>query len=197
MIGRLRGKVTTEEPLGSVTLDVGGVGYELVIPLGVLGRAPASADGEVTLSVHTHVRQDVLELFGFASELERRVFRLLIGVPNIGPRTAIAVLSTLRVAELSHAVGENDVARLTRIPGIGRKTAERLVLELKGKLPAPAEQARDALRHDEERLVGALTNMGYRAAEAAAAVKGVADRLGTAPLSDVLREALGRLAPRG
>jgi len=197
VIGRLRGRVTNEEPLGSVTLDVGGVGYDLVIPLGALGRAPATEDGEITLSVHTLVRQDVLELFGFASELERRVFRLLIGVPNVGPRTAIAVLSALAVTDLSRAVQENDVARLTKVPGIGKKTAERLVLELKGKFPVPTDETRGVPRRDEDRLVGALTNMGYRAAEAEAAVKAVSDRLGTAPLSDVLREALGRLAPRG
>src|SRR5262245_44750271 len=130
MIGRLRGRVLGDDAFGTVLIDVGGVGYDVTVPAGTLGRAVRSAGDQVELFIHTHVREDALDLFGFASEDDRRVFRLLIGLPNVGPKTALGVLSALPVAELSRAVGASDVARLTKVPGIGKKTAERLVLEL-------------------------------------------------------------------
>ena len=199
MIGRLNGKVVSEEADGTVVLDVNGVGYDLTTPLGTLGRAHRDpADGRTVLLVHTHVREDALELFGFASELERRVFRLLIGVPNVGPKIALGTLSALPPEELAQAVHAGDVARLSRVPGIGKKTAERLILELKGKLSQP-ETARP-LRTDPTqggdtaaRLAGALTNMGYRAAEADRAVKALGDRVASEPLGQLLREALAWL----
>src|SRR3954469_3103896 len=135
MLGFLRGRVISEEPSG-VILDVGGVGYELTVPVGSLGRAPREANGDVELWVHTHVREDALDLFGFASELERRVFRLLVSVPNVGPKTAVGVLGALPIAELSRAISSRDLGRLGKVPGIGKKTAERLVVELVDKLPA-------------------------------------------------------------
>jgi holliday junction DNA helicase RuvA len=197
MIGRLCGRVVVEAPDGAVVLDVGGVGYELTTPLGAIGRA--AADGElITLFVHTHVRQDAIDLFGFASEVERRVFRLLITVPNVGPKTAMNVLSALPPPELSRAVHENDLPRLNKIPGIGKKTAERIVLELKEKLTLVEDQPRAAGRRvrpdDAGRLLGALTNMGYRPAEAERAVRALGDRVGSEPLSDLLRRALAHLA---
>lgn len=199
MIARLTGKVVFDDPAGALVVDVHGVGYELMTPVGTRGRAQASADS-VTLFVHTHVREDVLELFGFASELERRVFRQLIEVPNVGPRTALNVLSALPSEELAEAVHQGDVARLCRLPGIGKKTAERLVLELKEKLPKLTERSQRAeaaspARDDAQRLVGALTNMGYRAAEAERAVKSLASRVGKEPVADLLREALASLTP--
>lgn len=198
MIGRLCGKLAVELLDGRIVIDVGGVGYELTVPLGVTGRA--ERDGErVVVFVHTHVREDALDLFGFASESERAVFRLLIGVPNVGPRTAVNVLSALPAPELAAAVQDGDVGRLTKVPGIGKKTAERLVMELKEKLPR-AERAPGAggksggPRDNGARLTVALTNMGYRPAEAERAIKGLGDRVASAPLPDLLREALAILS---
>ncbi|MET0410635.1 MAG: Holliday junction branch migration protein RuvA, partial [Polyangiaceae bacterium] len=165
MIGRLVGTVVASIET-SVTLDVSGVGYELNVPLGSLGHTTPGRDGRIVLFVHTHVREDVLELFGFASEVERSVFRLLIGVPNVGPRTALGVLSALPAAELAQAVEEKDLARLTSISGVGKKTAERLVLELRGKLTQVsglgAANAPRKTNDDASRLLSALTNMGFR-----------------------------------
>jgi len=200
LIGRLVGSVALEEPTGALLLDVGGVGYEVMTPVGTLGRAERDDAGRVTLFVHTHVREDALDLFGFAAESDRRVFRLLIEVPNVGPRTALGVLSALPVEELSRSVDQGDVARLTKVPGIGKKTAERLVLELKEKLPKLGlAQASPATRpsggDDARKLLTALTNMGYRAAEAERAVKSLGEQVGREPLPVLLREALARLTP--
>jgi Holliday junction DNA helicase RuvA len=201
MIGWIRGVIVAEEPT-VLTVDVQGVGYEVASPVGTLARAQ-KPDGAVELWVHTVLRTDALELFGFASELERRVFRTLIGVPNVGPKTALGVISALPVAELIQAIEQKDLARLTRVPGIGKKTAERLVLELRGKLPtdevhalqtsaaAPLPRPSDA----KSRLVTALTNMGYRSAEAERAVETLGPRVGNEPLSTLLREALALLTP--
>lgn len=200
MIGRLSGKVLVDEPGSPLVIDVNGVGYELMVPLGTIGRSTTLPDGNVVVFVHTHVREDALELFGFASELERRVFRLLISVPNVGPKTALGLLSALPIPELARAVHEQNVSRLTKVPGIGKKTAERLVLELKEKLPQVEERvapgAAAATKPDDaKRLLGALTSMGYRAAEAERAVSALADRVGQVPMSTLLREALARLTP--
>jgi holliday junction DNA helicase RuvA len=196
MIGWLRGRVLSEEPTGALVLDVGGVGYEVNAPLGAAGRA-RGADGVIELFVHTHVREDALDLFGFPTENERHTFRLLLGIPNVGPKTAIGVLSALSVTELARAVGAGDLVRLGKVPGIGKKTAERLVLELKDKLqgvgselaPTPGAPASDA----KQRLLSALTNMGYRAAEAERAVTGLGSKVEAAPLGELLKEALALL----
>jgi Holliday junction DNA helicase RuvA len=170
-----------------------------------LGRATGS-DGVAEFWVHTVVRADALELFGFASERERRLFRLLIGVPNVGPRTALGVMSALSSEDLARAIRASDTARLTKVPGVGKKTAERLVLELKDKLsaadldgvppndrpetPPSADRPSDA----RTRLMSALTNMGYRPGEAERAVQALGPRVGTEPLGDLLREALAQLS---
>jgi holliday junction DNA helicase RuvA len=200
VIGRLRGRVAGDEVSGPVVIDVGGVGYEVITPAGTLGRARKPGGDEVELVIHTHVREDALELFGFANEGERRIFRLLIGVPNVGPKTALGVLSALPAAELSRAVRAGDVVRLTKVPGIGKKTAERLVLELKEKLAmdglvepsgaTPSQPAGDAAA----RLTSALTNMGYRASEAEKAVASLGPRVDSSPLGELLREALAILS---
>jgi holliday junction DNA helicase RuvA len=199
MIGRLRGRVVADEPGGSVVVDVGGVGYELAAPVGTVARAERDEQGLALLYVHTHVREEALDLFGFATAADRKAFRLLIGVPNVGPKTALGLLSVLPIAELALAVDAGDVARLTRVPGIGKKTAERLVLELKQKLtelgpPGVAARA-PAGGDDARRLMAALTNMGYRPSEAERALKSLAERVGREPISDLLREALARLTP--
>jgi Holliday junction DNA helicase RuvA len=197
MIGWLRGRVLAEEPSGALLIDVNGIGYEVHAPLGALGRARGS-EGLVELFVHTHVREDALDLFGFATDIERRTFRLLLGIPNVGPKTALGVLSALSVSELGRAIGAGDLRRLSKVPGIGKKTAERLVLELKDKLPVvgsdePPLVSGTPTSDAKERLLSALTNMGYRAAEAERAVAGLGSKVEDAPIGDLLKEALALL----
>lgn len=204
MIGRLTGKVTEEDD-GGIVVDVNGVGYEVVVPLGTIGRSKPDAEGRITLFVHTHVREDALTLFGFASDGDRVAFRTLIGVSNVGPKTAIAVLSALPAHELGQAIARKELGKLTSISGVGKKTAERLLLELKDKLPvleaaaprppgsvnavsapAPASTA--------ELLSRALVNMGYRSGEADRAIEQLGSKLGEMPLPDLIKEALGVLS---
>src|SRR5215469_16528161 len=125
MIGRLAGKVVAQEADGSIVLDVAGVGYELATPLGTLGRVRPDDRDQVTLWVHTHVREDALALYGFADEGERFAFRTLLGVSNVGPKIALAVLGALPAAELALAVAKQDLASLKGISGVGKKIAER------------------------------------------------------------------------
>lgn len=202
MIGRLTGRVVTQEADGSVVLDVSGVGYELALPLGTLGRAHADDAGRVTLWVHTHVREDTLALFGFADEAERGAFRALLGVSNVGPKIAVAVLGALPAAELAQTIARRDLAAMTGIPGVGKKIAERLLLELRDKLQhvsASAQAASAAVSNGapsggSERLRSALTGMGFKPSEAERAVAAVGDRVSGAPLEEMLREALALLA---
>lgn len=202
MIGRLTGRVVVEEPTGAVVLDVGGVGYELHCPIGTVARSARTGERDllVTLHVHTNLRQDALELFGFCSQEERSTFRLLLGVPNVGPRLALSVLHVLPSQELAEVIEAEDRARLGKVPGVGKKTAERLVLELRGKLslrgaigrataPSPVEGAAKS------QLVTALTGLGYRPPEAERAAKAVAESHPSADLSSQLREALKYLTP--
>ncbi len=203
MIGRLVGQLVTDDIDGTIILDVGGVGYEVTVPLGAVGRARrdgGSKEGTLVLFVHTHVREDALNLYGFASEDERRVFRLLLALPGVGPKLALAVLSELPPAELALAVQRGDIKRLNRISGVGKKTAERLVLELKEKLGKLAfgrddsSDGRAPVESERQRLMGALTNMGYKPAEAESGVSAVEARIGQEPISDLLRAALAHLA---
>ncbi|MGA7124458.1 MAG: Holliday junction branch migration protein RuvA [Polyangiaceae bacterium] len=203
MIGRLTGKVVAQEADGGVVLDVGGVGYELAIPLGTLGRAHTDDVGRVTLWVHTHVREDALALFGFADEAERAAFRSLVAVSNVGPKIAVAVLGALPAAELARAVARRDMAALTGISGIGKKIAERLLLELRDKLPIPvastsavpgiAASRREPMGAG-ERLRGALTGMGFKPAEADRVITTLGERDREASFEEMLREALALLA---
>jgi holliday junction DNA helicase RuvA len=201
MIGRLVGNLVTDDVDGAILLDVAGVGYQVTVPLGAVGRARRASPAEVlTLFIHTHVRQDTLELYGFPSEQERQVFRLLIGLPGVGPKLGLAVLSALPPAELALAVRSGDLARLNKIQGVGKRTAERLVLELKEKLPKLGigmvrDGGAEGTRVDDEaRLLSALTNMGYKSVEAKMAVTQLASRVGKEPISDLLRAALAELA---
>ena len=205
MIGRLTGKVTQEDD-GNVVIDVNGVGYELVVPLGTIGRAPVDADGRSTLYVHTHVREDIFSLFGFASEADRVAFRTLIGVSSVGPKTAIAVLSALPAPDLGQAIARKELGKLTSITGIGKKTAERLLLELKDKVAileaagprgtAAANAAPVSLAPSStgDLLARALVNMGYRQGEADRAVEQLGGKLGEMPLPELLKEALAVLS---
>ena len=203
MIGRLVGSVV-EDVEGTVVLDVRGVGYEVTVPAGTVGRATPDAEGAITLFVHTHVREDALQLFGFASRDERVAFRQLIGVSNIGPKIALNILGSLSVGELATLVSRAETGKLTKVPGVGKKTAERIVLELKDKLLAHAPPAtlaplpavKPAPRGAKAELLhGALTRMGYRPAEADRAVSTLGDRVEAEPLADLVREALAVLSP--
>jgi Holliday junction DNA helicase RuvA len=202
MIGRLTGKVVAQEAEGAVVVDVAGVGYEVLVPLGTVGRAASDEGGRCTLYVHTHAREDALTLFGFATEADRLTFRTLIGVSNVGPRTALAVLSALPAEELARAIAAKDLGKLTSIPGIGKKTAERLVLELRDRLAKPmtatartGTSTQDApVARAQDLLLGALTRMGYRPAEAERAIVALGPRLDTDTLADLVRDALSLLA---
>ncbi|HQZ40258.1 MAG TPA: Holliday junction branch migration protein RuvA [Vicinamibacterales bacterium] len=162
MIAFLRGRVLDKHP-NRLVVDVGGVGYDVAIPLSTYYTI-GDEGAEVTVRVHTHVREDQIALYGFASALELSVFERLIGVSGIGPRLALAVLSGIEARELTVAIQRADVARLTRIPGVGKKTAERMVVDLRDRLPKALESVdgepppADARRDD---LASALANLGY------------------------------------
>jgi Holliday junction DNA helicase RuvA len=191
VIAYLRGTLLDKHP-SRVVIDVGGVGYDVHVPLSTfygLGEPGTS----VTLRIHTHVREDVIALFGFATPLEQDLFDRLIAINGIGPKVALAVLSGIEAAELVRAVRGQDVARLTRIPGVGKKTAERIGLELKDKLPSavPAGDAVDGgtgdLRDD---VISALVNLGYQRTSAEKAVDAELKKSGAAGFEDVLRGSL-------
>lgn len=187
MIGYLAGRVVELLP-GVVVLDAGGVGYEVNVPL---SAHPALAGCERTsLWVHTHVREDQLTLFGFPSRRERDTFRLLLQVSGVGPRTALALLSGLTPDDLAEAVETGRWRTLAGVPGIGRRTAERLIVELKGKLAPPPRATAATVRED---AVSALVNLGY-AARAAEEVVGELLRADPqAELGELLRRALRAL----
>ena len=176
------------------------MGYEVLAPIGTLGRAAKDAEGRVTLSIHTAFRQDSLELFAFASEHERRVFRLLVAVPNIGPKTAVTLIGAIPPQELATVIRNGDLARLGRVPGIGKKIAERILLELKSKIaelqgPGEARGAESTSTPDvASRVLLALTSMGYKPAEAQAAVRSLGEPLDGKNMSELIREALTRLS---
>jgi Holliday junction DNA helicase RuvA len=202
VIGRLTGRVVEEAPDGILVVDVGGVGYEVAAPLGTAGRAMANdPSGGITLFVHTHVREDALLLYGFSTREDRAAFRALIAVSNIGPKIAMAILGVLSAAELALVVGRGEAGRLKAIPGVGKKTAERIILELKDKLSASVEQGvvklmpKPAAKDGKsELLLGALTGMGFRPGEAERVVASLAPRFESSPLDDLVRDALAVLA---
>ena len=164
MIAWLKGRLVEKHPTRLI-LDVHGVGYDLAVPVSTF-YAVGDPGAEVTLRVHTHVREDAIALFGFPSAFELLVFERLIGISGVGPKLALAVLSGIEAGDFVAAVQRADVSRLTRIPGVGKKTAERICLELKDKLPPAVDAgvptaiapAPNALRDD---LVSALANLGY------------------------------------
>ena len=200
MIGRLMGHIVTETPEGALIIDVGGVGYEVLAPIGTLGRTGKDADGRVTLFIHTAFRQDSLDLFAFASEHERRVYRLLVAVPNVGPKTAVTLIGAIPPQELAIVIRNGDLARLGRVPGIGKKIAERILLELKSKvaeLQGPGDASVSAVDSAPDvagRVVLALTSMGFKAAEAQTAVRSLGESLGSKGVSELVREALTKLS---
>ena len=190
MIAALHGTVL-EKSVDEAVIDVGGVGYRVGLSLLTAARLPAPGE-PVRLRVRTVVREDALELFGFLDAAEETLFVLLTGVSHVGPRLAMTVLSGLPADELVAALERGEVARLTRIHGVGRKTADRLVLELKDKVKglAPRASAAPPPEGPREDLVSALANLGYRPAQAEAAAEAALQKLGPAGLEALLREAL-------
>jgi Holliday junction DNA helicase RuvA len=189
MIGRLSGILLEKTP-PQVVIDVHGVGYEVDVPMSTFYNLPAIGE-KISLLTHFVVREDGQFLYGFASEAERFAFRQLIRISGVGARMALAVLSGLSVNDLVQAIARQEVGRLIKVPGIGRKTAERLLLELKGKLadalPASAIAVEDS-RHD---ILNALLALGYNDREATAAMKPLAAGIST---SDGIRQALRLLS---
>ena len=186
MIGSLRGKIVTKRP-DSLIVDVNGVGYMVHVPLHILSNLPAEGK-EVFLHVHTHVREDSLQLFGFLSEDEKKVFLALLGISGIGPKMALNVLSGISHDDFLNAIEKEDVALLCRVPGLGKKTAHRLILELREKLPSPSG-TKDRLFED---ALSALVNLGYKKTVAQEVLER-AYKQGFADIEDLLRETLKML----
>jgi Holliday junction DNA helicase RuvA len=196
VIAHLRGRLLDKQP-NRLVVDVNGVGYDVAVPLSTF-YGLGDAGSEIALRIHTHVREEALALFGFATRLEQDLFERLIGVSGIGPKVALAVLSGIEPQDLIRAIERGDLARLTAIPGVGRKTAERIVLELKDRLPrtveapAPVEApGGPALRDD---VLSALLNLGYHRPLAEKAVASALHALPEADFERALRQALRELA---
>ena len=201
MIGQLRGRLTDKRP-NQILVDVGGVGYLVQVPLSTYA-ALGELHAEVTLLIHTHVREDAFSLYGFLSSREKHFFELLLSASGVGPSLALKILSGMSVEELVPAIRNSDLGRLTKIPGVGRKTAERMVVELKDKLDAvtveaaerPAPSSPAGIEAD---VVSALVNLGYDAHAAEDAVSEAKREAGTKNFEQLLRTALQVLsAPKG
>jgi Holliday junction DNA helicase RuvA len=196
MIGLLRGRLLEKRP-NQVILDVGGVGYLVAVPLSTFA-ALGELHAEVTLLIHTHVREDTLSLYGFLSAREKHLFELLLGASGVGPTLALKILSGMNVEELVPAIRGGDLARLTKIPGVGRKTAERMVVELKDKLEAVAIEAEKPAPASaagvEADVKSALVNLGYDERTAEAAVTDARRRTGPSGFEQLLRVTLSALS---
>ncbi|HEY7189285.1 MAG TPA: Holliday junction branch migration protein RuvA [Vicinamibacterales bacterium] len=197
MIAFLRGRVLSKQP-NRVVVDVEGIGYDVFVPLSTFYDV-GDEGADVALRTYLHVREDALQLYGFLTELERQVFERLIAISGIGPKLAIAVLSGMDTRDLVAAVQRGDVARLTGIPGIGKKTAERIVLELRDRLmqlvtpasgAAPIVSAADRFRAD---LLSALQNLGYHRQQAEKAIDAASTSAPDATFEQALRGALREL----
>ena len=183
MIASLRGKLHSKKP-DNVTIDVSGVGYMVLVPLNTLSLLPEEGK-DVSLHIYTHVREDTLQLYGFSSEDEKRIFITLIGITGIGPKMALNILSGISHDDLIRAIETEDVAYLCRIPGLGKKTAHRLILELREKLPSTREPV-DRIFED---TLSALVNLGYKKTVARQSLE-KAYRKGSHDIEGLLKEAL-------
>jgi holliday junction DNA helicase RuvA len=188
MIGRITGTLAEKSP-PLVLIDVNGVGYEVDVPMSTFYNLPALGE-RVALLTHFVVREDAHQLFGFLSAGERATFRMLVKISGVGPRTALAILSGLSVNELSQAVAQQDSGRLVKVPGIGKKTAERLLLELKGRLAPDLGHAGTAATESQNDIVQALMALGYNEREAATVLKSLPAGVG---VSDGIKLALKAL----
>jgi len=192
MIARLAGTLLEKQP-DRVVLDVGGVGYLVSSSFQTYQDLPAAA-AQAALWIHTHVREDALALFGFASEKEKRLFEMLIGVSGVGPKLALTLLSGIPAAELVAALAKGDAKRLTSVPGIGRKTADRLALELREKAEKLRTPGEPVSGIDPDDVVSALVNFGYKRSEADRAVESIAREGGAPDFADFLKRALAALS---
>jgi len=194
MIAHLRGTLLAKHPNQAV-VETAGVGYDVTISVPTFSDLPA-VGSNVALHIHTHVREDMIALYGFLRPSERLLFEKLITVSGIGPKLAITILSGMAADEMVGAIRGNDVTRLIRIPGIGRKTAERMVLELRDKLPevAPAAPATPALNAVEEDVLSALINLGYQRAPAEKILAAVVKEGNAKSFDQIFRAVLGRLS---
>jgi holliday junction DNA helicase RuvA len=195
MIAHLRGKLLAKHPNQAI-VETGGVGYDVTISVPTFSDLP-TVGGEVTLHIHTHVREDLIALYGFLRPAEKRLFERLITVSGIGPKLAITILSGMAADEMVNAIRGNDVARLTRIPGIGKKTAERMVLELRDKLPSEGvaeSPAMPAMSAVEEDVLSALMNLGYQRAAAERALASVEKNGKGSSFEVMFRQTLGVLS---
>jgi holliday junction DNA helicase RuvA len=195
MIAHLRGKLLAKHPNQAI-VETAGVGYDVTISVPTFSDLPA-VGAEVALHIHTHVREDVIALYGFQRPSEKLLFEKLISVSGIGPKLAITILSGMAADEMVAAIRGNDVARLTRIPGIGKKTAERMVLELRDKLPpsgSPAEPAIPTLNAIEEDVLSALANLGYQRPIAEKALTVAAKNFKGGSFDALFRESLSALS---
>jgi len=195
MIAHLRGKLLAKHPNQAV-VEAAGVGYDVTITVPTFSDLPG-VGSEVALHIHTHVREDAIALYGFLRSAEKGLFEKLITVSGIGPKLAITILSGMVADDMVGAIRGNDVARLTRIPGIGKKTAERMVLELRDKLPVPGEQARPAvtaMNPVEEDVLSALINLGYQRALAEKALSTARKNGGESSFDTMFRDALAGLS---
>ena len=198
MIARIEGRLLRKAP-DEVVVDVSGVGYGLCVSLSTFYRLPEEGE-RVALHVYTHVREDALQLYGFLEEEERRIFKLLIGVSKIGPRLARNILSGLSARELREAVAAADVARISSIPGVGRKTVERMVIELQDKIgsaasdiPVAAPSLQKLPPQSEDALL-ALEHLGYRKSAAQKAIRKIAAEKENLSLEELIKEALKLLS---
>jgi holliday junction DNA helicase RuvA len=194
MIAHLRGKLLAKHPNQAV-VETAGVGYDVTITIPTFSDLP-SAGSEVALHIHTHVREDQIALYGFLKPAEKTLFEKLITVSGIGPKLAITILSGMPADEMTGAIRNNDIARLTRIPGIGKKTAERMVLELRDKLPpagaeAPAAPTMTAIEED---VLSALVNLGYQRPAAERAVATAARHEKEPTFETIFRNTLATLS---
>src|SRR3954453_10343578 len=201
MIGQLRGRLTDKRP-NQILVDVGGVGYIVQVPLSTYA-ALGELHAEVTLLIHTHVREDAFSLYGFLSSREKHFFEMLLSASGVGPSLALKILSGMSVEELVPAIRNSDLGRLTKIPGVGRKTAERMVVELKDKLDAVTVEAAERPAGSspagvEADVVSALVNLGYDARAAEGAVSEAKRESGAKTFEQLLRTSLQVLsAPKG
>lgn len=194
MIASLRGKLLAKHPNQAI-VETGGVGYDVAITVPTFSELPATGN-DVLLHIHTHVREDVIALYGFLKAAEKKLFERLITVSGIGPKLAITILSGMPAEEMMGALRSNDVARLTRIPGIGKKTAERMVLELRDKLPAAGTETASmtALSAVEEDVLSALVNLGYQRGLVEKALSTVSKSGRNGGFEAMFRDALGVLS---
>ncbi|MGH7854094.1 MAG: Holliday junction branch migration protein RuvA [Candidatus Binatia bacterium] len=197
MIAHISGTLAQKIP-GEAIVDVGGVGYQILIPLNVFYRLP-EIGASVSLQIYTHVREDALQLFGFQDLAEKQLFLLLLGVSGIGPKLAVNILSGIAVDDLSRALKEGDQVRLVAIPGVGRKLAERMIVELKDKFATLAPAGLESAKTDGGSqllldAVSALVNLGYKRPDAEKMVREVL-RKGERSLENVLKETLRRMSP--